>query len=227
MARVLTKRVEEAERSRSGQRLGVVRATHRASRLHRRGRRARHRHGREAGGGRDDGEHGAACDGRRLLGITTREVRETAIGKRRKRSQRNVAIFGDFHTGFPDYPPSVEFSIASHELRELIQSLLQQLRAEYEAAAALCLRGAARSVDRTLTMRLHFVSRVTCKNALEGCTRHPRSTNPRTHAHTHTQAALWLYEWGWTTAYACPLGANVSYDVLCAFKFATFHLRAI
>ena len=55
-----------------------------------------------------------------------------------KRSQRNVAIFGDFHTGFPDYPPSVEFSIASHELRELIQSLLQQLRAEYEAAAALC-----------------------------------------------------------------------------------------
>ena len=43
-----------------------------------------------------------------------------------------------FHTGFPDYPPSVEFSIASHELRELIQSLLQQLRAEYEAAAALC-----------------------------------------------------------------------------------------
>ena len=93
-----------------------------------------------------------------VFGITTREVRESAETK----STKCRYFWRPSTPARPGYPPSVEFSSASHELRELIQSLLQQLRAEYEAAAALCpgprwLRGAARSVDRTLTMRLHVL----------------------------------------------------------------------
>jgi hypothetical protein len=87
--RVLTEGVEEAERSRSGQSLGIVRATHGAGRLHRRGRRARHGHWREAGGGRDDGEHGVCW---KELGWLVVGAGITKSAKEPKRRRRNFSL---------------------------------------------------------------------------------------------------------------------------------------